>query len=335
MKKGHGIGRLFRPALWISVAGLLILQVAAWSHARAMLRFSSGVDRTPPPESLSFLEKARILITGIRLSRPENDRTPAQFGLAFETVRFRAADGVALEAWFIPAKLQRGLVILFHGYAQAKASLLNEAEAIYDMGESVLLVDFRGSGGSQGGETTVGVREAEDVAAAVQWARANPTAFRHVVLYGRSMGGAAALRAMSERGVKTDGLILEAVFDSMLNTVRNRFRAMGWPAFPAAESLVFWGGVQSGFNGFRHNPADYAAKVHLPVLVLQGEQDPRVTIRQAQRLFERLAWPRQLVTFPAGGHSSCLASDRDRWRRAVAEFLLVTVPNHASVVSRK
>jgi dipeptidyl aminopeptidase/acylaminoacyl peptidase len=315
--------------LGVAAIALLILQVAARGHVRAMLHYSSGDDRTSYPESLSFCQKVRILFTGIRLSRPENDRTPAPFGLAFETVRFRAADGTSLEAWFIPVESEDDLVILFHGYATAKASLLNEAAIFHELGASVLLVDFRGSGGSQGAETTLGVREAGDVAAAVQWARAAPRAFRRVVLYGRSMGGAAILRAVSNLGVEADGLVLDSVFDSMLNTVRNRFRAMGWPAFPAAESLVFWGGVQHGFNGFRHNPADYAATVHIPVLVLHGEQDRRVTTREARRLFERLAGPRQFVTFPAGGHSSCLPSDRGRWRQAVGEFLLVTAPNPA------
>lgn len=43
-----------------------------------------------------------------------------------------------------------------------KASMLPAAKAFHDLGYKVVLVDFRGSGGSTGEGTTVGYREAED-----------------------------------------------------------------------------------------------------------------------------------------------------------------------------
>ena len=60
------------------------------------------------------------------------------------------------------------------------------------------------------------------------------------------MGAVAILRAVQETGIKPDGVIVEAVFDTMLHAVRHRFEAMGVPAFPSAELLVFWGGVETG-----------------------------------------------------------------------------------------
>ena len=48
-----------------------------------------------------------------------------------------------------------------------------------------------------------------------------------VILYGQSMGGVAILRAVQQDGITPDGVIVEAMFDTMLNTVRHRFAAMG------------------------------------------------------------------------------------------------------------
>jgi hypothetical protein len=70
-------------------------------------------------------------------------------------------------------------------------------------------------------------------------------------------------------------VILEAVFDTMLNTVRHRFHAMGIPAFPSAQLLVFWGGRQWGFDGFAHNPVQYAASLNCPSLFMHGANDPK------------------------------------------------------------
>ena len=51
----------------------------------------------------------------------------------------------------------------------------------------------------------------------------------------------AILRAIAEYEVKPQRVIIEAVFDKMMSTVANRFTAMGLPAFPGTQILIFWG----------------------------------------------------------------------------------------------
>jgi len=181
-------------------------------------------------------------------------------------------------------------------------------------------VDFRGSGGSSGDDTTLGVREAADVALSVAYAR-RIWPEQPLVLYGISMGSAAVLRAIAAAGVRPDAVILESPFDRLLATTRNRFRAMGLPAFPSAELLLFWGGVQQGFDGFAHNPVDYAAGVDCPALLLHGERDPRVTVEQAGMVFERLPGPKERVLFPGAGHEMLIAAAPELWYQSVARFL--------------
>ncbi|HUH12034.1 MAG TPA: alpha/beta fold hydrolase [Longimicrobiales bacterium] len=121
-------------------------------------------------------------------------------------------------------------VLLLHGYAAAKDSMLGPARALRSLGWSSYLGDFRGSGGSAGTDTTIGVHEGRDVAAAWHAARALTGADRPVVVYGASMGAAAALRAIAREGVAPDGLILAAPFDRLLHTVANRFHPTSAPA---------------------------------------------------------------------------------------------------------
>jgi hypothetical protein len=59
----------------------------------------------------------------------------------------------------------------------------------------------------------------------------------------------------------------------LLNAVKSRLQAFGIPSFPLAESIVFWGGVQHGFNGFDHNPVTFASRVKCPTLLLHGATD--------------------------------------------------------------
>jgi pimeloyl-ACP methyl ester carboxylesterase len=143
-----------------------------------------------------------------------------------------------------------------------------------------------------------------------------------VVLYGVSMGGAAALRAAALAEVRPAGLILEAVFDRLDTTTRHRFGALGLPASPAAELLLFWGGVQLGANPFAHNPVEYAAAVGVPVLLLYGEQDPWILPPEREALAAALRGSVTLVTFPGQGHGGpYVYGDPERWDAVVRTFL--------------
>jgi uncharacterized protein len=323
---------MFRPILrwmWshrkltacrLAAAALIGLNVVAFNQAWSMTHFSAGGARTSKPESLSLLEKVRVALLGINLPKPVNTSDPSSLRLPFEVCRFGGIDQSELEGWLIPCANPKGLVLFAHGYGAAKASLLPEAQAVHRMGYAAFLFDFHGSGGSRGRETSIGLHEADDVAAAVDYVRAH-VPHRSLILYGQSMGSAAILRAIAVNGVKPTAVIVECPFDRLLSTAANRFDAMGLPAFPAAHLLIFWGGVQQGFNGFRHNPVDYAQDVACPVLLLHGAKDARVKRPQAESIYQSLAGIKEFVVFPNAGHESYLGADPALWTESVSHFL--------------
>ena len=313
-KRWLGLGAL------IVVAGFAGLNALAFNHADAMLRFSDGGARTTTPEELGFLPRMKVLLAGVNVPRPATHGRPSELAPDCRVLTFPGPSGITLASWYCSRGKGTPLVILFHGYAAEKTSLIGEARAFLDLGVSVMLVDFRGSGGSSESYTTVGVHEAEDVATATRYARGK-LSHGNVFLFGRSMGAAAILRAVHAHAIQPDGVILEAVFDTMLNTVRHRFHAMEVPAFPSAELLVFWGGRQWGFDGFDHNPSAYADSVPCPVLLMHGARDPRVTLTEARRVFEAIPAAKKFVIFQQSGHGSYLSNNATQWRNAVERFI--------------
>jgi alpha-beta hydrolase superfamily lysophospholipase len=292
---------------------LAVVNAEAYMQARALTHFS---DDGP---SWGGVEKVRMLVRGPRLPRPASCDRPDVLGLPFETHRFEGGGG-RLEGWYIPRRDARSVVLMFHGFAACKGRMLPDARAWHDLGHACFLVDFRGSGGSAGHTTTIGYREADDVACAVAYARQRWPGHK-VILFGQSMGSAAILRALGELGVEADAAVLECPFDRMLTTVKVRCRALGVPTFPAAHLLVFWGGVQHGFNAFAHNPLDYARNVHTPVLLLQGACDSRVKVRDAEAIHGNLAGPSGLHVFADLGHESYARRRPQEWKSVVSGFL--------------
>ncbi len=299
--------------------GFVALNLLAWSHAGALTSYVPGAPKPRRAEQLSLLERAWTLLRGVRVRRPTNDRTPAADSLPFEVVALDA-DGTALEAWWVPAGADAAVVVVCHGYAASKASQLPVARELRRLGLACLLLDFRGSGGSSGSHTSLGFDEAADVAAALDHARLLAPE-RPVLLFGTSMGAAAALRAV-HLGSAPDALLLESPYNRLLDTVRNRFALMGVPSFPAAELMLFWGGVRGGFDAFAHNPAEYAAAVRCPTLLLHGAVDQRVSEAEVREVYAALPGAsRRLVLFEGVGHRSLLGARPELWREAVGGFL--------------
>ncbi len=312
--------------LGIIVAGFALLNILAYRHAYAMMHFSSAGQQTGKPEGLSLAAKLKVLLSGVNVPRPVNQHAPAELDAACQALSFGGADGITLSAWYCNRGPASPLVILFHGYTGEKTSLIPEAKAFLELGASVLLVDFRGSGGSSENYTTIGVREADDVAAAFQFSHAK-LSHSATVLFGQSMGAAAILRAIHEAHITPDAIILEAVFDTMLNTVRNRFSTMELPSFPSAQLLVFWGGRQWDFNGFAHNPVEYARSVKCPALFLHGYQDPRATLAEGRRVFMAVSGPKEFREFKTAGHEAYILLQPAEWRAAVMQPLNAVAPN--------
>jgi alpha-beta hydrolase superfamily lysophospholipase len=307
-------------ACLVLALGFVAMNVVAFNQAWSMTHFSQTGRKTAKPESLSLFEKVRVAVAGVNLPRPTNSIDPSSLGLDFETCRFGGADGAELEAWHISCAKAKGLVLFAHGYGACKASLLTEAKAFHELGYAALLLDFHGSGGSRGSETSIGMHEADDLAQAVEYVQQRIPS-RILILYGQSMGSAAILRAIAVNGVRPSAVIVECPFDRLVSTAANRFAAMGLPAFPAAHLLIFWGGVQHGFNGFRHNPVEYARQVRCPVLLLHGAKDARVTREQAESIFRSFPGKKEFTLFPDAGHESYLGAAPALWAESISRFL--------------
>lgn len=292
-----------------------LMNTVAFNHARKFTRFSEpdGGNRTRLDE-LSSIQKAGIIFSGVNNPKPVNDSVPH---FPYETIELGTER--KLHCWFIPADSARGTVILYHGYSAHKSQLVPHAEIFRNLGWNALLVDFYGTGGSAGNESTVGYREAEDVKTSFDYVKSKSD--KPIVLYGVSMGSAAVMKAVSEKTVEPDKIILECPFGSMRSAVDVRVGLMGAPRFPFTDLFMLWGGALNGFWTYSHNPADYAKKIEIPTLLLYGELDNKVPMAETQQIFENLKGSKNLVTFPESGHESYLKKYEPEWTAETKAFL--------------
>src|SRR5437660_9198478 len=136
-----------------------------------------------------------------------------------EAVSFTTADGVTLDAWFVPpaAPGRHLTTIVFSGNAGNRAMRAPLAAALAQHGIATLLTDYRGYGGNAGSPSDAGL--ALDARAARSYVARRPDVDpARIVYFGESLGSGVGVRlAADERPL---ALILRSPFTSLADVGR-------------------------------------------------------------------------------------------------------------------
>jgi len=304
--------KLFKRFLKALAIIFIIMNVIAIFHAYKFTHFSTEAQDKVIADKLTPAQKARVLFFGVNNPRPINTKKPSG---PYETVTLQS--NKKIECWIIKVKNAKGTVVLFHGYQGDKSKLIGESDTFTALGYNTMLVDFMGSGGSEGNQTTIGFKEAEQVKTCFDYISKTE---KSIYLCGNSMGAVAILKAVADYGVKPKAIIIGCPFGTMYNTVCARFDIMGVPKFPMAGLLMFWGGTTNGFWAFGHNPDEYAKAVKCPVLLCYGQKDNRVSRAEIDTIYANLNGKKTLKVYADAGHDF-LEDSKNTWPGDIALFL--------------
>ena len=195
------------------------------------------------------------------------------------------ADGLALNAWYLPpAAADRPVILFLHGnsgHIGHRAGRLPEFAAA---GWGMLMVEYRGFGGNPGAPSEEGL--ALDAAAAHAALTGMGIAPARIVIWGESLGTAVAIRLASERPAAA--LLLEAPFTSMADMARHRY------PFVPVDALL-----KDRFESLGRIGA-----LAMPILIVNGALDSIVPPAMGQRLHQAATAPvHEFHPIAAAGHN--------------------------------
>ncbi len=293
----------------------ILMNTVAFLHAYKFTHFATeAINETKSPEKLNYFNKVKILLFGFNNPRPLNKKMPSKY------LHIKILSNKKIDCWYLnKSENTKGTVILFHGYSGEKSSMLDKANAFEKLNYKTLLIDFMGSGGSEGNQTTLGFKEAEEVKSAFDYLTSRGE--KNIFLFGTSMGAVAIMKSISDYNLKPKGIILECPFGSIYQATCARFKIMNVPTFPMAGLLVFWSGVQNNYWAFGHNPTEYAKKINYPTLLLYGEQDKKVSRQEINNIYKNLNGTKKLKTYKLAGHENYLLKYKEQWTKDIKEFL--------------
>lgn len=248
---------------------------------------------------------------------------PDQFKVPFENVIFKNQDGITIKGWFIPAKESSQKTIVFmHGWGMNKGDILDRTIFLREKGFNLFYFDFRGSGESGDGMTSVGYLETRDADAAIKTIKlTRPEQTKELAVYGLSMGASvAAYEAAHNNDVKA--VVLEGCYYSYQKVVARWARVhKRTPYFPLVSLALFFARKKLGMD-----PEDFSPKFNIqklnakPVFIITGADDSLAPRHDARKLFTKASQPKQIWIVPGATHTEVAQTAGRQYQNRLEEF---------------
>jgi fermentation-respiration switch protein FrsA (DUF1100 family) len=238
-------------------------------------------------------------------------------------VHLTTARGDRIVALFGPALTEDGrphpdathcpTILYFYGNGTC---LRNVSDTVFDrfrrLGSNVLVPEYVGYGMSSGQPSEIGCRETAD-AAYEHLIRRPDVDPSHIVVLGRSIGGAVAIDLASSRPVA--GLIAMSTFTSLLDMAR-----LHYPFLPVRLLL-------------RHRFESLAkiGRIGSPILLIHGNRDDLVPDAMMDTLAAAARTPVTRLAVEGAGHNDLFAHGEDQILEAIHRFLEPFAPRHRAL----
>jgi len=218
-----------------------------------------------------------------------------------------------IHTWWWPAEKRDAPAVLYlHGARWNLTGQTFRIEQLHDFGFSVLAIDYRGFGQSDGGlpsETTV----YEDAHAAwKKLVQLQPNPAKRFI-YGHSLGGAIAVDLAASlndsAALKGDAPARGLIVESSFTTLADIARSLTYPWLPVQLLL-----------SQKFDALDKIAQVHMPVLIVHGTDDRYVPSRFGQKLFDAVPGKKRLLLVEGGTHNNSMMIGESSYRTAFRDL---------------
>ncbi len=204
-------------------------------------------------------------------------KTPGDYGIPFESVRYPTENNKKLYGWWIPAPREKSekasTLILVHGWNRNVGRMMPYIKALHPAGYNLLVFDSRNHGSSDPDEFSSMPKFAEDIMASINFLEKKPECnIEDLGLIGLSMGGAASIYAAAKDN-RISKVVTVGAFADPAKVMKQEFRKKHIPYFPVIWMFFRFVQYKIGVSFNVIAPINNIGKVNANVLLVHGEQD--------------------------------------------------------------
>jgi fermentation-respiration switch protein FrsA (DUF1100 family) len=229
------------------------------------------------------------------------DLPPPHWAGKAKEVWMRCEDGVDIHGLWWDEPEDGPAVLFLHGNAQEVYSWSLVHRELAPLGCRLLLIDYHGYGKRGGEPHEAGLYL--DARAALKWLGDQGLEDGEIIVFGKSLGGGVACEIAQDRPFKA--LILESTFTSLAGVAMNLF-----PFLPPGVNL-----------GESYHSLSKLQRVRCPVMVIHGDEDELIPVREGLTLYETAPEPKELYLVKGAGHNDVSMVAGPDYARRIATFL--------------
>ncbi|WP_299944022.1 alpha/beta fold hydrolase [uncultured Microbulbifer sp.] len=261
-------------------------------------------------------------------------------GLIYEDISFITSDRLTINAWYVPPPENHlgcthkpPVIIALHGGMDDRRYYLPLLPAINKAGFAMLMLDGRNHGTSDfdpRGMTTVGIREARDLKAALDYLDKHKQHGK-VGIVGVSNGSAAAI-SITSSDRRVSAIVVESTGYNVQFIAQKIYRWIPlWLSyfFGSVLMLLVGSGLKNAIH-CRGPQLDLVKKIPIsvPVLFIHGRKDHLTPLRYVEHLYKAKRGQKELVVYDNARHAVIRFEERKFVAHVSRFFIKYLFPGH-------
>ena len=219
-----------------------------------------------------------------------------------------------------------GVVLFLHWqrdgvswYKEAVSAVSEETAELSS--HSVLMVDQRGCGISEGHVITFGIREKRDCLKWIEFINAKFNGERKIILTGISMGAATVLSTTALNIPESVvGVIADCGYSSPKKIIKHVLTKTRFPNITTFLLIRIGSILFGGFDICRHSQEEELKSCRIPVFFVHGEDDKFVPCDMSLENYNSVPVKKKIITVPGAKHGMSYLLAEDRYVEALKEF---------------
>lgn len=243
--------------------------------------------------------------------------SPANYGMFFSDVSFPATvDQTTIRGWYMPGTNGRAILAV-HGKEANRTTFLEKIPPLVTQGYSLLLIDLRGHGKSDGQWHSLGYYEQRDVLGAIDYLKEKGFSGSQIGILSESLGASVSLIVLGQTDIKT--VVADSPF-ARLSTVLEDVTS-GTALGPLLPSMLVSASLIRGIDINQVIPENAAKNINgRRVFLIAGGLDTLIPVKHHYRLKAAFGEAADSWLVPAADHVGAFNEQPGEYLAKVSHF---------------
>lgn len=231
-------------------------------------------------------------------------------------------DGLKLSGKYFEHTPDAPIELMFHGYrGNAERDLSGAVQRCFSLGRSVLIVDQRTSGNSEGNVISFGINESRDCLSWINFMIEHFGKDVKIILTGISMGASTVMMASAmDLPPNVISALADCGYTSAKDIIKKVIREMHLPANLLYPFVKLGAKLFGHFDLEETSPLEAMKNCRIPIIFIHGESDDFVPCEMSRANYDACVSPKKLFTVADAGHGMSYLLDNEGYFKALKEF---------------